>query len=170
MVNPDLAPPPAPRIPFGQKGWRPSLTQQIMAGLVVGCLLGWLRPAWALQTAFLRDIFLNLIKSLIAPLIFSSVVAGIAGGGDAKKVGRLGFKALVYFEAATTLALVVGLLRRQPGQAGPRRALCRPAAGEPPRLRSPIPRPWRKRWSMFFRRAWSTPWRPATCCRSWPSR
>ena len=87
-----------------------SLTHQIMIGLVLGCLLGWLKPAWAVQTAFLRDIFLNLIKSLIAPLIFSSVVAGIAGGGDAKKVGRLGVKALIYFEAATGVALVVGLL------------------------------------------------------------
>lgn len=93
----------------GKRGWRPSLTQQIMIGLVLGGLLGWLKPGWAVQTAFIRDIFLNLIKSLIAPLVFSSVVAGIAGGGDARKVGRLGVKALVYFEIATTLALVVGL-------------------------------------------------------------
>ncbi len=81
-----------------------------MIGFAAGCLLGWLAPAFAVKTEFLRDIFLNLIKSLIAPLIFSSVVAGIAGGGGAKTVGRLGLKALVYFEAATTLALAVGLL------------------------------------------------------------
>ncbi len=90
--------------------WGLSLTQQIAIGLVAGILLGWLAPQWAVKTGFIRDIFLNLIKSLIAPLIFSSVVAGIAGGGDAKKVGRLGLKALIYFEAATTLALVIGLL------------------------------------------------------------
>ena len=81
-----------------------------MLGLVVGCLVGWLAPAFALQTAFIRDIFLNLIKSLIAPLVFASVVVGIAGGGDAKKVGRLGVKSIVIFEIATTLALVIGLV------------------------------------------------------------
>ena len=81
-----------------------------MIGFAAGCLLGSLAPAFAVKTEFLRDIFLNLIKSLIAPLIFSSVVSGIAGGGGAKTVGRLGLKALVYFEAATTLALAVGLL------------------------------------------------------------
>jgi len=81
-----------------------------MIGFAAGCLLGWLAPAFAVKTEFLRDIFLNLIKSLIAPLVFSSVVAGIAGGGSAKTVGRIGLKALVYFEAATTLALVVGLV------------------------------------------------------------
>lgn len=86
-----------------------TLTQQILLGLVLGGLLGWLKPSWAVHVAFVRDIFLNLIKSLIAPLIFSSVVAGMAGGGDARKVGRLGLKALIYFEIATTLALVVGL-------------------------------------------------------------
>ncbi|MGC4030338.1 MAG: cation:dicarboxylase symporter family transporter [Tepidisphaeraceae bacterium] len=59
---------------------------------------------------FLRDIFLHLIKSIIAPLVFSTLVVGIAGGGDIKKVGRMGVKALVYFEIVTTLALVIGLL------------------------------------------------------------
>ncbi len=92
-----------------RRPWRPSLTQQILLGLALGCLLGVVKPSWALHTAFLRDIFLNLIKSLIAPLIFSSVVAGIGGGGSAKKVGRLGLKAIIYFEVATTLALAVGL-------------------------------------------------------------
>ena len=58
---------------------------------------------------FLRDIFLNLIKSIIAPLIFSTLVVGIAGGGDLKQVGRMGAKALLYFEIVTTLALFIGL-------------------------------------------------------------
>jgi len=58
---------------------------------------------------FLRDIFLNLIKSIIAPLVFSTIVVGIAGGGDLKKVGRMGAKALLYFEAVTTIALFIGL-------------------------------------------------------------
>ena len=58
---------------------------------------------------FLRDIFLNLIKSIIAPLIFSTLVVGIAGGGDLKTVGRMGAKAILYFEIVTTLALFIGL-------------------------------------------------------------
>ncbi|MDD8018192.1 MAG: cation:dicarboxylase symporter family transporter [Bacteroidota bacterium] len=90
--------------------WRISLTKQIMVGLIVGVLLGWLKPDWAVETAFLRTIFLNLIKVIIAPLIFGSIVAGIAGGGSAKKVGRIGVKALVYFEVVTTMALLIGLV------------------------------------------------------------
>jgi len=104
--SPEIDPPK----PASRPGRWPSLTQQIMIGFAAGCLLGWLAPALAVRTEFLRDIFLNLIKALIAPLVFSSVVAGIAGGGSAKNVGRLGLKSLIYFEAATTLALVVGLL------------------------------------------------------------
>src|SRR5205809_6116638 len=89
--------------------YRPSLTTQIMIGLVLGGLLGYLSPKWGNNIYFLRDIFLNLIKSIIAPLIFSTLVVGIAGGGDLKKVGRMGAKALVYFEVVTTIALVIGL-------------------------------------------------------------
>lgn len=87
-----------------------SLTQQILVGLVLGCLLGWLKPTWAAQTEILRDIFLHLIKVMIAPLVFASVVQGIAGTGDLKKVGRIGAKALLYFEIVTCAALGVGLL------------------------------------------------------------
>jgi proton glutamate symport protein len=89
--------------------YRPSLTTQIMIGLVLGGLLGYLSPNWGNKIYFLRDIFLNLIKSIIAPLIFSTLVVGIAGGGDLKKVGRMGAKALLYFEIVTTLALFIGL-------------------------------------------------------------
>src|SRR6266446_463711 len=87
----------------------PSLTTQILIGLVVGGLLGYLSPKWGNNVYFLRDIFLNLIKSIIAPLIFSTLVVGIAGGGDLKQVGRMGVKALLYFEIVTTLALFIGL-------------------------------------------------------------
>jgi proton glutamate symport protein len=80
-----------------------------MIGLVVGVLLGWLQPDWANKIYFLRDVFLNLIKSIIGPLVFSTLVVGIAGGGDLKKVGRMGVKALVYFEIITTAALFIGL-------------------------------------------------------------
>jgi Na+/H+-dicarboxylate symporter len=89
--------------------YRPSLTVQIMIGLVVGGVIGWLRPDWGNAVYFLRDIFINLIKSIIAPLVFSTIVVGIAGAGALRKVGRMGFKALIYFEIVTTAALFIGL-------------------------------------------------------------
>jgi proton glutamate symport protein len=92
-----------------QKWWHLSLAKQIFLGLAVGILLGWLLPEWAVKTEFLRTIFLNMVKSIIAPLIFASIVSGIAGGGDHSTVGRMGFKALIYFEVVTALALVIGL-------------------------------------------------------------
>src|SRR5439155_3096740 len=87
----------------------PSLTTQILIGLAVGGVIGWLRPDWGNKIYFLRDIFINLIKSIIAPLVFSTIVVGIAGAGALRKVGRMGFKALVYFEIVTTAALFIGL-------------------------------------------------------------
>ncbi len=101
-----------------KRWYRLSLTQQIMLGLVLGCLLGWWMgemPDAAQEKCdtwlkVVRDIFLHLIKAMIAPLIFASVVQGIAGTGDIKKVGRIGVKALIYFELVTTAALAVGLL------------------------------------------------------------
>ncbi len=92
-----------------KKWWHLSLTKQIFIGLLFGGLLGWLKPEWGVETAFLRTIFLNLVKSIIAPLIFASIVSGIAGGGNIKKVGRMGVKALIYFEIVTSFALFIGL-------------------------------------------------------------
>jgi proton glutamate symport protein len=89
--------------------WRLSLTAWIMIGLVLGAGLGYFWPEAGNRVYFLRDIFLNLIKSIIAPLVFSTLVVGIAGGGDLKKVGRMGAKALIYFEVITTIALLIGL-------------------------------------------------------------
>jgi proton glutamate symport protein len=80
-----------------------------MIGLVVGIVIGWLRPDWGNAVYFLRDIFINLIKSIIAPLVFSTIVVGIAGAGALRKVGRMGLKALIYFEIVTTVALFIGL-------------------------------------------------------------
>src|SRR5215207_6322134 len=90
---------------------RISLTQWIIISMVVGVLLGWLAPDIAVKLKPLSTIFLNMIKSLIAPLLFATLVVGIAGhGDDMKKVGRLAFRSIVYFEVVTTLALAVGLL------------------------------------------------------------
>jgi proton glutamate symport protein len=88
---------------------RPSLTQWIFVGMGVGLIIGWLAPDVAVDLKPLSTIFLRLIKSIVAPLIFATLVVGIAGHGDLKQVGRMGVKALVYFEVVTTLALVIGL-------------------------------------------------------------
>src|SRR6476469_3353685 len=89
--------------------YRPSLTTQIFLGLILGGVIGYFRPDWGHAVYFLRDVFLNLLKSIIAPLVISTIVVGIAGGGALKKVGRMGAKALIYFEIVTTLALFIGL-------------------------------------------------------------
>jgi proton glutamate symport protein len=86
-----------------------SLTTKIFIGLILGILLGWLKPDWGIALRPLSILFLNLIKSVIAPLIFSTLVIGIAGTGDIRQVGRIGLKALVYFEIVTTFALFIGL-------------------------------------------------------------
>jgi Na+/H+-dicarboxylate symporter len=88
---------------------RPSLTQWIFVGMGVGLLIGWLAPDFAVDLKPFSTIFLRLIKSIVAPLIFATLVVGIAGHGDLKQVGRMGVKALVYFEVVTTIALVIGL-------------------------------------------------------------
>jgi proton glutamate symport protein len=86
-----------------------SLTTKIFIGLIAGVLLGALRPEWGIAMRPLSILFLNLIKSIIAPLIFATLVIGIAGTGDIRQVGRIGFKALLYFEIVTTFALFIGL-------------------------------------------------------------
>jgi proton glutamate symport protein len=93
----------------------------MLLGLVIGTLVGWAARAWLIQTpasldqfldwvSLVRDIFLHLIQMMIAPLVFASIVQGIAGTEDMKKVGRIGLKSLIYFEVLTGFALVVGLL------------------------------------------------------------
>ena len=97
----------------------PSNTTQILIGLVLGILVGYLWPSsdaggvhvagLAEQVKPLADVFLRMIKMIIAPLLFSTLVVGIAGTGDVKTMGRIGLKAMVYFEIATTIALFLGL-------------------------------------------------------------
>ncbi|MFN7985926.1 MAG: cation:dicarboxylase symporter family transporter [Thermoanaerobaculia bacterium] len=92
-----------------------SSTAIIFYALILGVVLGHFLPAdtypWAYETfRFLSKAFISLIKMLIVPLIFSTIVLGIGKTGDVKAVGRMGVKALIYFEAATTVALVIGLV------------------------------------------------------------
>ncbi len=96
-----------------------SLTGKIFIGLFIGIFVGWMFPNWGLEARPLSTLFLNLIKSIIAPLIFATLVVGISGTGDIKQVGRIGAKAFIYFELVTTLALFIGLFAvniAQPGK------------------------------------------------------
>jgi proton glutamate symport protein len=90
-----------------------TLTQQIMLGLAVGIAVGAFvsryHPSWAPFFNPFSQLFLRLIKMIIAPLIFATLVAGVAGAGHVKAVGRMGLRAIVYFEAVTTIALLIGL-------------------------------------------------------------
>mgnify|MGYP005816312473 CR=1 FL=1 len=89
--------------------WWPGLTTQIFIGLILGIVLGATVPDVAVAIKPVADAFLRMIKMIIAPLLFSTLVVGIAGTGDIKSMGRIGLKALIYFEVATTIALVLGL-------------------------------------------------------------
>ena len=103
----DTAPRPANRR-------RITLTQQIFIGLALGVILGWIinnfAPEWGNNVRPFSQLFLRMIKMVIAPLIFATLVAGIAGAGHFSQVGRMGLRAIIYFEIVTTLALVIGLV------------------------------------------------------------
>src|SRR3954462_12002963 len=89
---------------------RISLTGWILISMVVGVLIGMYSPEFAVKLKPLSTVFLRMIKSIIAPLIFATLVVGIAGhGDDMKRVGRLALKWIIYFEIVTTLALFIGL-------------------------------------------------------------
>lgn len=85
------------------------LTIAIFVSLFLGILAGWAFPDFAVKTHVLAEVFLRMVKMIIAPLLFATLVVGIAGHTDAKSLGRLGIKTLVYFEVVTTLALIIGL-------------------------------------------------------------
>ena len=91
-----------------------TLTRQIFLGLAIGIVVGAFvdrfHPEWAVYFRPFSQLFLRLIKMIIAPLIFATLVAGIAGAGHFKVVGRMGLRAIIYFEIVTTIALVIGLV------------------------------------------------------------
>jgi aerobic C4-dicarboxylate transport protein len=101
----DTAPAPAVRSPIYK-----SLFAQVVFALILGIVLGMEAPEFAQSLKVLSDAFLKLISMVVAPIVFCVVVHGIAGAGDLKKVGRVGVKALAYFEVMTTVALALGLL------------------------------------------------------------
>jgi proton glutamate symport protein len=97
---------------------RRSLTPWIVVGMLAGAEIGHDAPAAALHLQILGQIFLRLIKTIVAPLLFGTLVSGIAGHADLKQVGRMGVKALVFFEVVTTLALLIGLAAINLSRAG----------------------------------------------------
>ena len=99
------APAPVARAPLYK-----SLFVQVLVALLLGIILGVATPDFAVGLKILSDAFLKLITMIVAPIVFCVVVHGIAGAGDLKKVGRVGVKALIYFEGMTTVALVIGLV------------------------------------------------------------
>lgn len=132
MATLNLHPEPVLKKPW----WYPTLTKAIIASMFIGIIIGYISFCyshnipffadlgmskeqlkalesqhwnWAKDLIWIRTIFLNLIKSLIAPLVFSTIVVGIAGSGSSKLVGRMGTKALLYFTFATSIALFIGL-------------------------------------------------------------
>ncbi len=151
------------------KPWYKILYIQVLIAIVLGALVGWKFPDFATNewVKALGDGFIKLIKMVIAPIIFCTVVSGISHIQDARKVGRIGIKALVYFEVVSTFALVIGLLvgnliqsrrrlRRHHGRCGQRWPL------------SPSRRASRRASissSTSFRTAWSARSRAATSCR-----
>lgn len=93
---------------------------QVLIGIALGILTGWFFPVFAPVAKLISDTFINMIKMVIAPVIFFTIVSGVAGAGEMKKVGRIGLRALIYFEVVTTLALIIGLITAN---------LVRPGAG-----------------------------------------
>src|SRR5438128_8027086 len=111
MVRPVIRPSAQPARPTGGVSSRlPGITTQIFIGLMLGIGVGYLWPGFGVAIKPLADVFLRMIKMIIAPLLFSTLVVGIAGTGDLKAMGRIGLKAIIYFEVATTIALFLGLV------------------------------------------------------------
>lgn len=100
----------AAAVPKKKKKFYADLTFQVLVAIVVGIALGHFAPDLATNMKWLGDVFIKMIKMVVGPVIFLTVVTGISGVGDMKKVGKVGVKALIYFEVVTTAALGIGLL------------------------------------------------------------
>ncbi len=83
---------------------------QVIIGIVLGVITGWLFPSFSPTAKLISESFINMIKMVITPVIFLTIVLGITGAGSLRKVGRVGGKGLIYFEVVTTFALIIGLL------------------------------------------------------------
>lgn len=97
-------------MPITGKPWYRILYIQVLISVVLGICVGILFPDTGKMLKPLADAFIKMVKMIIAPIIFCTVVHGIASMGDMKKLGRVGFKTLLYFEVVSTLALIIGLV------------------------------------------------------------
>ena len=123
--------------------WRQSLTRWIFFAMLLGGEIGLDRPQFAEHLRVLSEIFLRLIKVIVAPLIFGTLVTGISGHGNLRNVGRIGLKSLIYFEVVTTLALLLGIGAINLSRAGEGLAISQTAAVPQP------PNPAPLRWDDF---------------------
>jgi len=93
-----------------EKSWYRKLHWQVVIALVAGVGMGWIVPSAAQKIGFLGDLFLRLLKMIIIPLVFASLVNGIASLGSARSVGRVGIRTMIYYMVSTTLAIAIGLI------------------------------------------------------------
>jgi proton glutamate symport protein len=98
--------------------YKQTLTTWILASMVIGIEIGLDFPAFSQNLSVLSKIFLRLVKTIIAPILFATLVVGIAGHSNLKQVGRMGWKSILYFEVVTTIALIIGLIAINISQAG----------------------------------------------------
>ena len=119
---------------------RPSLTTWILIAIGVGGAFGYFFPGAATELRILSTIFIRLIRTIVAPLLFATLVVGIAGHGNLRQIGRMGVKAIVYFEIVTTLALLIGWAAISISRAGVGISLPPPAPGEQAAV--PPPQSW----------------------------
>jgi len=124
--------------------WRQSLTRWIFFAMLLGGEIGIDRPQFAEHLRVLSEIFLRLIKVIVAPLIFGTLVTGIAGHGNLRSVGRIGLKSLIYFEVVTTLALLLGVAAINLSRAGEGLAISQTAVTAPAPATAPL------RWDDFL--------------------
>ncbi len=97
-------------VPKPKVKWYKNLTIQVVLGIVLGIFYGYFFPESGIDMKVLGDVFIKLIKMVIGPIVFLTIVTGISGIGDVKKVGKLGVKSIVYFEIVTTIALILGMV------------------------------------------------------------
>jgi proton glutamate symport protein len=124
--------------------WRQSLTRWIFFAMLLGGEIGVDRPLFAEHLRVLSEIFLRLIKVIVAPLIFGTLVTGISGHGNLRSVGRIGLKSLIYFEVVTTLALLLGIAAINLSRAGEGLAISQTATETQPQNTVPL------RWDDFL--------------------
>src|SRR6187455_591026 len=119
---------------------RRSLTLWILVGMAAGAEIGHDAPAVAMSLRVFAQIFLRLIRTIVAPLLFATLVVGIAGHSSLRQVGRMGLKSLIYFEVVTTFALLIGWGAITMTQAGA--GITLPARVDNAQIQAPVDRTW----------------------------